>query len=328
MTESTVEILKLIYQKKSVNEITEELNISRKKLYNILRQIKNKGYEINRKYYYNGDIFYSPKRSFLLNDGIDIITSSDDKVFEALVISDLHIGSVKQRLDLLNKAYDYCTKNGIHIIIVCGDIIDGMFGPYLKIHDNISDQIDYVIKNYPFDKNILNFATLGDHDYDAMQKYGLNFATILENYRHDIIPLGYGIGRINIKNDCIFVRHPAPAFDELKINPNKMKNFLVLCGHSHQMKFNYNPSGSMFYIPTLSDLPGNNISRPPSAVKMNLEFTNGMITCGIFSHLIFDKDIYEMGEFKYRLGSGKDISGNNPIKLEEDITTKKVLKRQ
>ena len=52
------------------------------------------------------------------------------------------------------------------------------------------------------------------------------------------------------------------------------------------MNFNYNSSGSIFYVPTLSDLPGNCIKRTPSAIHMTLEFTKGMITFGSFKYLI------------------------------------------
>ena len=152
MSESTIKILELINQKKSLNEITETLNISRKKLYSILRQVKLQGYDIDRKYYYNGDIIYKPRNTFFTYEGINIITNQGDTTFDALLISDLHLGSEFERIDKLNQAYDYCIKEGIHIIIICGDFIDGMYGPYKKHHSNIKEQIDYALEKYPFDK--------------------------------------------------------------------------------------------------------------------------------------------------------------------------------
>jgi len=325
MSDLTIKIFELINQKKSINEITETLNISRKKLYSILRQVKLQGYDIDRKYYYNGDIVYKPRNTFLTYDGINLITDKDDDTLNALLLSDLHLGSEYERIDKLNQAYDYCIKEGIHIIIICGDFIDGMFGPYKKHHSNIKEQIDYAIEKYPFDKNIINFITFGDHDFEALQKYGINIATIMENYRHDIISLGYGFGQLNIKNDNIFVRHPAPIFNPIKLDARKLNNRLILCGHSHCMKFNYQPSNAIFDIPTLSDLPGNGIKRPPSAIHMTLEFKNGIILFGSFKHLIFDKNIYTISEFNYNLSTGKDISGNKPIQYEEYIQKTKTL---
>ena len=343
MTDSTALLLKLINEGKTINEISETLGISHKKIYNILTMIRNKGFEFDRKYYYNGDMVYVPKMSFIEmpREGVDIITTPEDQNFEALVISDIHIGSVKERLELLNfnigyqnatnatnvatyvRVYDYCVKEGIHIIIVCGDIIDGMYGPNEKYHDNISDQIDYALKNYPFDKGILNFATLGDHDYDAMRNYGQNLAKVFESYRHDIIPLGYCIGQINIKNDKIYVRHPSDKFDEVKLQP--MHRCLMLNGHSHKMGISASNNTTTVTVPALCDIQCPTDAPLPTAIRMNLEFNNGMIYHGTFSQLLVDKGVYRLNEFECPLGYGKDISGNTSVRLEETRIKKKVL---
>ena len=325
MTDLTKQLISLIYEGKTINEISEKMGLTNKQLFNIISTIGNKGFEFNRKYYYNGDIIYKPKQSFFIaeKEGIDIITSPTEQKFEALVISDLHIGSIKERLDLLNEIYNYCTREGIHIIINCGDVIDGMYGPYEKFHDNINDQIDYAVKNFPFDKNILNFVTLGDHDYDAMKRYGQNFAKVLQSYRHDIVSLGYGIGQINIKNDNIFVRHPSDKFDELKLK--QMNKFLSLDGHSHRMGLNTTNSGTTVNIPALSNMLYDSKQMIPSAVKMTLEFKNGFINKGTFVHILFDKQIYEINEMECYLGFGKNITGTTTINLEEQKPKKKVL---
>lgn len=325
MTDLTKQLLKLMTEGKTINEIVEETGFSSKQLFNIISTIENKGFEFNRKYYYNGDIIYIPNNSFFEEPkkGIDIITSPSDQTFEALVISDLHIGSIKERLDLLNEIYNYCAKEGIHIIINCGDLIDGMYGMFDRLHDNVNDQIDYAIKNYPFDKNILNFVTLGDHDYDSMKRYGQNFARVLESYRHDIVSLGYGIGQINIKNDNIFVRHPSDKFTELKLK--SMNKFLSLNGHSHRMGLNTADNGTTINIPALSNMLYDSKEMIPSAVKMTLEFKNGFINKGSFTQLLFSDQIYEINEFECYLGYGKNITGTTSVALEEERVKKKIL---
>lgn len=317
MSDTTTLLLKLINEEKTINEMSEILGISNKKIYNILTTIRGKGFEFDRKYYYNGDIVYLPKMSFIEKQykGIDIITEPDNQAFEALVISDLHMGSTKERLDSLNSLYDYCTKEGIHIIIVCGDIIDGTYGPYEKKHNNINEQIDYALKNYPFDKNILNFVTLGDHDYDSLKNHGQNLARVFESYRHDIVVLGYCIGQINIKNDKIYVRHPSDKFDEVKLSP--MYKCLMLNGHSHKMGIRSTNNVTTVTVPTLSDLTCLTEAQLPTAIRMSLEFKNGMINHGTFSQLMVTNQVYRLNEFQCYLGCGKDMSGNIPVRLEE-----------
>ena len=325
MTDSTLLLLKLINEGKTINEISEIMKISNKRIFNMLTMIRNKGFEFDRKYYSNGDIVYVPKRSFVevKHTGVDIITRSSEHNFEALVISDLHIGNANERLDLLYKAYDYCVKEGIHTIIVCGDIIDGMCFPKETIHNNVYDQIDYAIQNYPFDKSILNFAILGNHDYNALKDYGQNLAKIFESYRHDIVSLGYSLGQINIKNDKIIVRHPSDIFENIGLSIDPTKS-LVLKGHSHKMKISSSTNVTTVTVPSLSALDKNgNLAR--AAVRMNLFFKNGVITNGEFSQLVFiDNKIYTASEFECYLGYGKSIN-NESVGLEEDRVKKKIL---
>lgn len=231
MNESTLKLLELLKQEKTANEIAKELKISNKQLFKRLLKLKNIGFDFKRKYYYNGDIVYSLYNDVPLQsqNSVDIITSPEEQEFEAIVISDLHIGSTDERLDLLNKIYDYCVKNNIHTIFNAGDIIDGMFGRCDKMHDNIFDQIEYAIEKYPFDKRILNYAVLGNHDFNPLLKNGKDLALVLQNYRHDIIPVGYGTAEINIKNDKIVLRHPLLVSNNEYTN--EYKHVFMLKGH-------------------------------------------------------------------------------------------------
>lgn len=321
MTNNTSLLLKLINEGKTIEEISIETKFPHKQIWSMLSLIKNKGFDFDRKYYYNGDIVYVPKKTFIEseNNGVDIITSHSDTQFDALVISDLHIGSIKERIDLLTDVYDYCIKEGINIIIICGDIIDGTFGKYDKIYDNVSDQIDYLLKMFPFDKSILNFATLGDHDFSALENCGQNLARVFENYRHDIIFLGYGIGKINIKNDYIWVRHRGVEEAKMEV----LNKCLLLDGHSHTLLYQTSPSNffTRIIVPALSDF-----NDFPSAIRMKLEFKNGKINYGAFEQLFFGDKTYTVSKFEIPLGLGKNFNLEQPIELESEKAKKKNLK--
>lgn len=56
-----------------------------------------------------------------------IITELQENNLKLLVISDLHFGNELERIDLVNRAYNYCIKNNIHIILCTGDIVDGSY---------------------------------------------------------------------------------------------------------------------------------------------------------------------------------------------------------
>lgn len=323
MTDLTKKLLKLMSEGKTINEISEITGLSNRQLFNIITMIRTKGFEFDRKYYYNGDIVYVPETSLLdtKTNGTNIITSPKDNDFEALVISDLHIGSRKDSFEILDRLYNYCVKEGIHIIIICGDFIDGTFGRTSKYFHDIDKQIDYAIRNYPFDKSILNFTVFGDHDYDGITSGGQNLSKVFENYRHDIVSLGFNCGQINIKNDRIIVCHPINGFN-IKEN---YQNCLLLEGHYHRMAVTNKPSRTVVTIPSVSHMQFNEDDMMPAAVRMKLSFSKGLITSGIFNQLLIGEKIYKINEMEYLLNTGKNFCLDEPIKLEEERVKKKVL---
>jgi len=201
MSETNQKILDMILKNASCNEIASATGLSNKQLFHRLNMLKIKGYNFSRKYYYDGEITYKLNKGFQKEKEISLLTSSKDTKFKAVFLSDLHICNEKERLDVFYNVYDFCIKEGINIIINAGDLIDGLLGVNNKKFNTIEEQIEYALKIHPYDKNILNFICLGNHEYDALENSGQNIESVLLNRRHDIVPLGYGIGTLNIKND-------------------------------------------------------------------------------------------------------------------------------
>ena len=83
----------------------------------------------------------------------------------------------------MDRIYNYCISNNIHIIFFGGDLVDGTFGKNTRI-DNIDEQLAYIMKKYPFDKSIINFGVLGDHDYSIFEgqfkRYIFYFLVIID----------------------------------------------------------------------------------------------------------------------------------------------------
>lgn len=319
MSDFNIKLLQLISNNKSVNEICERLNITNRFLYKSLSLLKNEGLDFIRKYYYSGDIIYVLSENTIKNTNeATIITSPYDNEFRALIISDLHLGCEYERLDLLYNAYEYCIKNGINIIINAGDVMDGMLSTNQKMHNNYEEQIVYIIKNYPFDKNILNFTVLGNHDIESLNSTKIDFAEILNKYRHDIVALGYSEGIINIKNDKILVKHKIPNID-FSHTPKS----IIIKGHTHQLKIINSKNGNFtIFAPTLSDLipnkNNNKINIAPSAIEMHSQYNYGYLGATTFTHLLFTDKITPIHEFNYDLSIEKAIDSNLPIQNEEN----------
>lgn len=299
MKDITEKLLTLICQNKTINEISDELKLSNKQIYNILRMITSKGFELNRNLYDNGDIIYKPKSTIIQekrNNEVSIISKPGNNIFTAVVISDLHIGNSLQRLDAIKKVYDYCAKEGIHNIFICGDLIDGTYGQSEKIIEDPEKQIDFLLKNYPFDKSILNYAVLGDHDFSSLYYCSQNLSVALENYRHDIVPIGYQLGKINIKNDKIVLMHKfSRKFKKCIFNipqTNEFHNSLILQGHYHS-EFNIKPIKTNYIasIPSLSDIRDMNKEEYPSAIKLQIRFRKNIFSTVEFNQLLIEDKV-------------------------------------
>ena len=305
MADIIKKLLLLLNQEKTINEICLELNITNKELYNYLVILRNKGFNINRKYLYDGNILLSSIKNIDSNKDISIYTTKEDTSFKCVLISDLHLGNRKEKPIYLDMVFDYCIKEGINIIICGGDFVDGhIIGSGKKYFENGYEQIEYAIKRYPYDKNILTFIVLGNHDLNVLTETGQDLSEILYNYRPDIISTGYGIGTINVKNDHIYLRHELG----IKQNPLPGNKALIIEGHSHRMGIKTsNQNLCIVSVPTLSNLLIGNYL--PGFIKMNLDFYNGVFTKGILEQfIIYNKRIMPVNYNKVSMDSGKNTS--------------------
>lgn len=86
------------------------------------------------------------------------------------VVSDTHLGSIAERLDLMEVAYNDFAKQGITKVFHCGDLSDGFrqyksHMNYVKVYGDLGQAV-HVIQKYPNRKGITTYFILGNHDDD------------------------------------------------------------------------------------------------------------------------------------------------------------------
>lgn len=331
MSELSIKLINLIEQGLTINEIGSILNLSHKQLYNLFRGLRQLGMEFNKKYYYDGEIIYSAKKDLSWNtkkNNINIITDPCCDTFTAMCISDLHAGSELEAIDAWHKICDYCIVNNIHIIIIAGDFLDGInIGRSdSKKHNNPLEQMKYAISNYPFDKNIVSFIVFGNHDIDSLTSYGIDFSTYLRNFRPDIVPVGYGHGRINVKNDKIFVTHPLCM--GISNNIDLTGNYILLKGHHHACKSIIGANGNCsLTVPSLSNLFLAEDEFLPGAMVMTAKFKNGFFDTIYLEQLLVNNRVNVVNSIQYSIIPSKDRKFDGTIKYEEDFSKRKTLKK-
>lgn len=315
MKEQMSLLLNLINQNKTLNEISTSLGLSNKQLFLKLSMLKNMGYGIDRKYHYNGNITYQFSNPFepkLPDNKVKIEVPNDIVEFRFIAKSDDHLGSIDDSLPTLDLMTDYAIKNNIHIVMDAGDFFEGInaTNPPRTKHETVFEQINYVIKKYPYDKSILNFLCLGNHDATFIMEEGIDIRNILLERRHDIIPVSYGYGSVELGNYEIIMQHPIQRY---KFSMPITQKRILLIGHSHALKINYGADAMSIYIPTTSQrnqnlINGQEVSKSnsktlPMFLDITLKINNNKISLEHIEQLVCinQNKIIKIGEFDYHI---------------------------
>ena len=300
MTETNLKVLELINQNKNLKQIASILGMSEKQLYMRIKQLINYGYNINPSYSYSSDIYYSLIKKKVMNTQNDVTIKMPKNIneFRCIVVSDLHIGSKDSDIKLMDIVYNYAAKKGINIILNCGDTVEGDYTTCKKSIKDIHGQLENFIKKHPYDKNINNFMIFGNHDYHSLHYDGLDMSKIIKNSRYDIIPIGYGQGIVNIKDDGIILFHKLYEGFKPMLNNNEK---ILLSGHSHMMKTKVN---DLFWlsIPTLSHNSTDNTQEVlPGFVDLHITLENQKFDYLTAKHIMITPKIIQASESKCRI---------------------------
>ena len=258
MSELEQLVFDLLKNHVSLNKIQDTLNLSNESFLHIIKNIRAYYPYLTRELDSSGTYFLNVSDSIEQSNRIRIKMYKDSIKF--LHISDLHIGNKNDRPDLLDLVFDHAASKGIHYITISGDIIENIY--YLKQNKlrvkTIKGQIYSFIKYFPYDKDIHTISVLGNHDQKHKED-DLDVKQVIEEERHDIIILGYGIGYIDIKNDSIALEHNLSGDNK----HHHTNSHLTFRGHSHKTKYDLRRDNALIFVPALSDaLPSNYKEKP------------------------------------------------------------------
>lgn len=328
LTKKGTELLGLLNQKAyTFNELKYELKCRRDLLTKYLNDMQLSGYDIYRRYYSDGRtklILPNTVEQNEKNKSLDItpiITFSHETEFDALVISDLHLGCAGECVGILDKVYEYATKNGIHIIFGCGDILDGeatnsaqKFKLNIGRHMSIQEQIEYLIKNYPYDKNILTFTSLGDHERLSEKRNVIDIARAINNSRSDIIVGTSDVFPIGIRNEMIHLKHQ-------KNISNGHFARIAIHGHDHSFDFHIDHTEKNRFVkkiiigaPSLSNLCSYGVIAP-TMLRLHLTFDKMYISSIYVEELVLENECFIIKD---------SCSYNLPKQNNENVTMRNV----
>ncbi len=179
-----------------VSTVCEKLEIQPYELYGAVEILKQEGMLID---IVDGRI-YKLNKPLQVNDTYVIPNDLDH--LKLLLISDTHLASKYDRLDILRYLYDEAEKKGVKHVLHSGDFTDGRSNRPEHIYElketSYDGQIDYCVQNYPKADGITTYTIAGNHDDWWVKTCGSEIVRSIANQRDDIVYLGPDIADMKI----------------------------------------------------------------------------------------------------------------------------------
>ena len=203
MNKELIEEFKQYLQKKKkpyVNQICVDLGLQEYEVYGLVEMLKNEGYLYD---IIDGKII---KVKPIKESELYQIPNNLDHL-KLLLISDTHLASKYDRLDILNYLYDEADKKSVNYVLHSGDLTEGLSGRPQQLYElkeaSYTGQRDYVIDKYP-KTDIPTYVIAGNHDQWWIKQCGADICRDISNNREDLIYLGSDcedlkIGKLRIR---------------------------------------------------------------------------------------------------------------------------------
>lgn len=182
-----------------------------------------------------------------------------------LLISDTHLASKYDRVDILRYLYAKAEDTGVNYVLHSGDLTEGVSGRPQQIYElkelSYTGQRDYVIDKYP-KSDIPTYMISGNHDLWFM-KQGNNIVKDICNHRQDLIYLGSDcedltIGKLKIR---LYHGKGGNAYAKsyklqkyLDTIPLEERPHILQTGHIHQAFYMKQDKTHCFQTSCLQDL--------------------------------------------------------------------------
>ena len=187
------QLLEFIKKEKNIDQVVDTFDLSRLEILGLVQDLRDSGFNIIVKEYDDG--FHLLNQGDHTNQEVSHyeFETDENNEFKFVAISDVRLGSKSQQLGILNDIYKKAQEQGIHNVIVCGNISAGL-RPITDTETNFIDdtqaQIDYIVANYPKVEGINTYFISGKLDHKHMTKNKINIGQRIADQRPDMIYLG------------------------------------------------------------------------------------------------------------------------------------------
>ena len=186
---------------KSIETICKDLNLEYYQVYGLVMMLKDKGYLYD---VIDGKVIKLDKP--IKESDIYQLPCNLETV-KLLLISDTHLASKYDRLDILRYLYQKAEDRGINYVLHSGDVVDGRSNRPQHVYElketSYAGQRDYVVENYP-ESEIPTFMISGNHEAMWYKNNGSDIIRDICTLRPDLHYLGSDcedmlIGKIRVR---------------------------------------------------------------------------------------------------------------------------------
>lgn len=249
----------LISKKKDFIKICEELNLKDYEVIGLVELMKQDGELVD---YVNGQII-KLKKPLSNNDVYEL--NNNQEHLKLLLISDTHLASKYDRLDILRYLYGKAEDEGVKHILHSGDFTDGRSHRQEQVYElrecSYQGQIDYCVDKYPkYSGN--TYVIGGNHDAWWYKSNGSDIVKAISRQREDIIYLGQDVADMKIGKLKIRLFHGQGGISYAKSYkiqkyldtiPVEEKPNILQTGHIHQAFYYKQDNTHCFQTSCLQD---------------------------------------------------------------------------
>lgn len=185
----------LVKKKKSFLKVCEELQLKDYEVAGLIQLMKDEGYNID---FVNGELIIR-KTPQIHQDVYQL--PNDLEHLKLLLISDTHLGSKYDRLDILKYLYSKADELGVQYILHSGDFTDGRSNRPEQVYElrepSFEGQVDYCMNKYPTYSG-KTYVIQGNHDDWWYKSAGSEIVKAIAREREDIVYLGPDVADLRI----------------------------------------------------------------------------------------------------------------------------------
>lgn len=249
-----------INKKKDVEIIAKELGLERYQVYGLVQELINQGYLYD---IIDGQIIKLKQPQ--ISDDVYQIKNNLDHI-RLLLISDTHLCSKYDRLDILRYLYSKAQDTNTNYVLHSGDFTDGKSTRPEHVYElkelSYEGQVQYCVDNYPKVDGLQTFVISGNHDDWWTKSTGSEIVKTIAKQRDDIVYLGPDAADLKIGKLKVHLFHGkgAQAYAKsykaqkyLDAMPIDNRPHILQLGHIHQAFFYQQDNTSVFQTGCLED---------------------------------------------------------------------------